>query len=49
MMDIRKIIDHFMLSYSPGDMVNIEDIVNELILLGNNEYLTNDELGAIND
>jgi len=48
-MDIRKIIDHFMLTYSPGDMVDIERIVDELRLLGNNEYLTENELGEIND
>jgi len=41
MMDIRKIIDHFMLNYSPGDMVSMEKVVEELKQLSFNLYLTN--------
>ena len=42
MMDIRKIIDHFMLNYSPGDMVNIEKVVEDLKQLSFDLYLTNE-------
>ena len=40
-MDIRKVIDHFMFNYSPGDMVNIEHVVEELKKLSFDLYLTN--------
>lgn len=42
MMDIRKIIDHFMLNYSPGDMVDIQHVVEELKQLQFDLYLTNE-------
>ena len=42
MMDIRKIIEHFMFNYSPGDMVNIEHVVEELKQLSFSLYLTNE-------
>lgn len=42
MMDIRKVIDHFMFNYSPGDMVNIEHVVEELKKLSFDLYLTNE-------
>lgn len=42
MMDIRKVIDHFMLNYSPGDMVSMEEIVEQLKLLSFDLYLTNE-------
>jgi len=42
MMDIRKIIDYFMLNYSPGDMVNIQHVVEELKQLQFDLYLTNE-------
>ena len=48
MMDIRKIIDHFMLNYSPGDMVNIEKVVDELKQLSFDLYLTNEDEDEIN-
>ena len=43
MMDIRKIIDHFMINYSPGDMVNIEKVVEDLKQLSFDLYLTNED------
>ena len=48
MMDIRKIIDHFMLNYSPGDMVNIEKVVEDLKQLSFDLYLTNEDEDEIN-
>ena len=42
MMDIRKVIDHFMINYSPGDMINIERVVEELKQLSFELYLTNE-------
>lgn len=42
MMDIRKIIDHFMFNYSPGDMVDIQHVVEELKQLQFDLYLTNE-------
>ena len=48
MMDIRKIIDHFMLNYSPGDMVNIEKVVEDLKQLSFDLYLTNEGEDEIN-
>ena len=48
MMDIRKIIDHFMFNYSPGDMVNIEHVVEELKKLSFDLYLTNEGEDEIN-
>lgn len=42
MMDIRKVIDHFMLNYSPGDMVSMESVVEELKKLRFDLYLTNE-------
>ena len=41
MIDIRKVIDHFMINYSPGDMVNIEKVVEDLKQLSFDLYLTN--------
>lgn len=41
MMDIRKVIDHFMLNYNPGDMVSMEDVVEELKKLSWQSYLIN--------
>lgn len=42
MMDIRKVIDHFMINYSPGDMVSMEQVVEELKQLSFDLYLTNE-------
>ncbi len=42
MMDIRKVIDHFMLNYSPGDIVSMEKVVEELKQLSFDLYLTNE-------
>lgn len=42
MMDIRKIIDHFMINYSPGDKVSIEEVVEGLKRLSFDLYLTNE-------
>ena len=42
MIDMRKVINHFMINYSPGDMVNIEHVVEELKQLSFNLYLTNE-------
>ena len=42
MMDIRKVIDHFMLNYSPGDMVSMEKVVEDLKQLSFDLYLTNE-------
>jgi len=39
MINIRKIIDHCILNYSPGDMVDIEDIINELRHLSDNREI----------
>jgi hypothetical protein len=41
MIDMRKVIEHFMLNYNPGDMVSMEDIVEELKKLSFDLYLTN--------
>jgi len=41
MIDMRKVINHFMINYSPGDMVNIEHVVEELKQLSFDLYLTN--------
>jgi len=41
MMDIRKIINHFMINYSPGDMVSMEKVVEDLKQLSFDLYLTN--------
>ena len=41
MMDMRKVIDHFMINYSPGDMVKIEKVVEDLKQLSFDLYLTN--------
>ena len=43
MMDIRKVIDHFMINYSPGDMVSIEKVVEDLKQLSFDLYLTNED------
>ena len=48
MMDIRKVIDHFMINYSPGDMVNIEKVVEDLKQLSFDLYLTNEDEDEIN-
>ena len=42
MMDIRKVIDHFMLNYSPGDIVSMEKVIEELKQLSFDLYLTNE-------
>ena len=42
MMDIRKVIDHFMINYSPGDMVSMEKVVEDLKQLSFDLYLTNE-------
>ena len=42
MMDIRKVIDHFMINYSPGDRVSIEKVVEDLKQLSFDLYLTNE-------
>ena len=42
MMDMRKVIDHFMINYSPGDMVKIEKVVEDLKQLSFDLYLTNE-------
>lgn len=41
-MDMRKVIDHFMINYSPGDMVKIEKVVEDLKQLSFDLYLTNE-------
>ena len=43
MMDIRKVIDHFMVNYSPGDMVSMEKVVEDLKQLSFDLYLTNED------
>ena len=43
MMDIRKVIDHFMINYSPGDMVSMEKVVEDLKQLSFDLYLTNED------
>ena len=48
MMDIRKVIDHFMINYSPGDMVSMEKVVEELKQLSFDLYLTNEDEDEIN-
>ena len=42
MIDMRKVIDHFMINYSPGDMVNMEKVVEDLKQLSFDLYLTNE-------
>ena len=42
MMDIRKIIDHFMINYSPGDMVSMQQVVEDLKQLSFDLYLKNE-------
>ena len=48
MMDIRKVIDHFMINYSPGDMVSMEKVVEDLKQLSFDLYLTNEGEDEIN-
>ena len=48
MMDIRKVIDHFMINYSPGDRVSIEKVVEDLKQLSFDLYLTNEGEDEIN-
>lgn len=36
MLDIKQILDHLMINYSPGDKVDINRIVKELKTLGKN-------------
>lgn len=48
MMDIRKVIDHFMINYSPGDMVSMEKVVEDLKQLSFDLYLTNEDEDEIN-
>ena len=48
MMDIRKVIDHFMVNYSPGDMVSMEKVVEDLKQLSFDLYLTNEDEDEIN-
>ena len=43
MMDIRKVIDHFMINYSPGDIVSMEKVVEDLKQLSFDLYLTNED------
>ena len=48
MMDIRKVIDHFMINYSPGGMVSMEKVVEDLKQLSFDLYLTNEDEDEIN-
>ena len=48
MIDIRKVIDHFMINYSPGDMVSMEKVVEDLKQLSFDLYLTNEDEDEIN-
>jgi len=47
-MDMRKVIDHFMINYSPGDMVSMEKVVEDLKQLSFDLYLTNEDEDEIN-
>ena len=48
MIDIRKVIDHFMINYSPGDMVSMEKVVEDLKQWSFDLYLTNEDEDEIN-